>query len=130
MFLGKSVLKMCSKFTGEHTCRSAISIKLQRNFTEITRQHGCSPVNMLHIFRTPFTKSTSKWLLLQKSTFSLENNKCICQGNFLFTTQLDLLTAELFLEVYISQGYIQNFERNWKNSTFVRVNKFTKSVNF
>ena len=32
VFLEKGVLKVCSKFTGEHTCRSAISIKLQRNF--------------------------------------------------------------------------------------------------
>ena len=28
MFLGKAVLKICSKFTGEHPCQSAISIKL------------------------------------------------------------------------------------------------------
>ena len=42
MFLGKSVLKICSKFTGEHPCRS-----------------GCSPVNLLHIFRTPSYKNTS-----------------------------------------------------------------------
>ena len=28
VFLGKGVLKACSKFTGEETCRSAISIKL------------------------------------------------------------------------------------------------------
>ena len=27
VFLEKGVLKICSKFTGEHTCRSAISIK-------------------------------------------------------------------------------------------------------
>ena len=26
-------------------------------------RHGCSPVNLLHIFRTPFPKSTSEWLL-------------------------------------------------------------------
>ena len=26
MFLGKTVLKICSKFTGEHPCRSVISI--------------------------------------------------------------------------------------------------------
>ena len=29
VFLGKGVLKICSKFTGEHPCRSAILIKLQ-----------------------------------------------------------------------------------------------------
>ena len=28
VFLGKGVLKICSKFTGEHPCRDAISIKL------------------------------------------------------------------------------------------------------
>ena len=28
MFLRKGVLKICSKFTGEHSCRSVISIKL------------------------------------------------------------------------------------------------------
>ena len=26
--------------------------------------HGCSPVNLLHIFRTPFSKNTSGWLFL------------------------------------------------------------------
>ena len=36
----------------------------QSNFIEITLPHGCSPVNLLHIFRTPFTKNTSGWLLL------------------------------------------------------------------
>ena len=28
VFLGRRVLKICSKFTGEHPCPSAISIKL------------------------------------------------------------------------------------------------------
>ena len=39
------------------TCRKAISIKLLCNFTEVTLQHGCSPVNLLHIFRTPFLRT-------------------------------------------------------------------------
>ena len=30
----------------------------------------------------------------------------------------------------LSRGYIQNFERNWKNSICIRVNNFAKSVNF
>ena len=33
VFLVKGVLKICSKFTGEHPCRSAISIKLLCNCT-------------------------------------------------------------------------------------------------
>ena len=61
----KGVLKICDIFTEEHPCRSGISIKLQSNFNEITLRPGCSPVNLLHIFRTPFLKNTSGWLLLQ-----------------------------------------------------------------
>ena len=40
VLLGKGVLKICSKFTGEYPCRSAISIKLLCNFTEIALRHG------------------------------------------------------------------------------------------
>ena len=54
VFLGKDVLKICSKFTGEHLCR----------FIEIALRHGCSPVILLHIFRTTFPKNTSARLLL------------------------------------------------------------------
>ena len=64
VFLGKDVRKICSKFTGEHLCRSVISIKLQSKFIEITIRHGCSPVNLLHIFRTPFPENTSEGMLL------------------------------------------------------------------
>ena len=38
-------------------------VALQSNFVEITLQHGFSPVNLLHIFRIPFTRNTSGWLL-------------------------------------------------------------------
>ena len=60
VFLKKGALKICSKFTGYLLC----------NFIEIALQNGCSPVNLLHIFRTPFPKNTSGWLLLEicKST--------------------------------------------------------------
>ena len=56
MFLGKGVLKICRKATGEHPCRSVISIKLPINFIEIALRHGCSPVTFLHIFSTPCEK--------------------------------------------------------------------------
>ena len=65
VFLGKGCLKICSKFTKEYPCRSVISIHLQSIFIEITLWHGCSPANLLHIFRTPFLKITSGWLLLK-----------------------------------------------------------------
>ena len=35
-----------------------------QNFIEITLRHGCSPVNLLHIFRILFLKNTSGQLLL------------------------------------------------------------------
>ena len=37
--------------------------KLQSNFIEIAFRHGCSPVNLLHIFRTPFPKNNSRGIL-------------------------------------------------------------------
>ena len=64
VFLRNGVLKICSKYTGEHQCRSVISLKLQSNFIEIVLRHGCSPVNLLHIFRTAIFKNTSVRLLL------------------------------------------------------------------
>ena len=64
LFLEKDVVKTCSKFTCEHSCRSVISIKLQNNFIKIALRRGCSPVNLLHIFRTAFPRNTSGWLLL------------------------------------------------------------------
>ena len=33
-------------------------------FIEIALRHGCSPVNLLHIFRAPFPRNISGWLLL------------------------------------------------------------------
>ena len=63
-FLKKAVLHMCSKFRGEHPCRSTILIKLLCNFIEIALRHECSPINLLHIFRTPSPKNTSGRLLL------------------------------------------------------------------
>ena len=34
------------------------------NFIEIALRHVCSPLNLLHIFRTPFPKNTSERRLL------------------------------------------------------------------
>ena len=64
MFLERCILKICIKFTGEHPCRSVNCnficnfIDLLCNFIEITLRHGCYPVNLPHIFRTPFAKNT------------------------------------------------------------------------
>ena len=74
VFLEKDVLKTCSKFAVEQPYRNVISIKLLCNFIEITLRDGCSPVNLLHIFRTSCFRKTSGWLLLKLIfTFFIED---------------------------------------------------------
>ena len=46
-----------SKFTGQNPWRRVFSIKLLCNIVEIALWNRCSPVNLLHIFRTPFYKN-------------------------------------------------------------------------
>ena len=63
VLLEKGFLKIYSKFTGEYPRRIVILIKL------LALRHGCFPVNLLHIFRTPIPKNTSGRLLLNKQSF-------------------------------------------------------------
>ena len=65
VYSAKGFVKIWSKFTGEHPCRKVISMNLLCNFIEIALWHGCSPVTLLHIFRTPFYKNPHRGLLLQ-----------------------------------------------------------------
>ena len=54
--LSKGVLKKECSENMQEICRC--------NFIEIALRHGCSPVNLLHIFKTLFPKNTSGRLLL------------------------------------------------------------------
>ena len=63
---------------------SKLLSKMLSNFIEITLWHGCSPVNLLHIFRTHFPKNISRWLLLKVITFE-----------FYFTNLLESLEEKL-----------------------------------
>ena len=67
----KDVLKICSKITGEHSCRSVISIKLLCNFIEIALRYDCFFVNQLHIFRIPFLKNSCGFFQLFVQLVSL-----------------------------------------------------------
>ena len=68
VFLGK-----CSEIMQQIYWRTPMpkcdfnKVKFSIKFIEITLvfSHGCSPVNLLHIFRTPFPKNTSDGLLLK-----------------------------------------------------------------
>ena len=44
------------------------------DFNKVAIRHGYSPVNLLHIFRTPFTKNTSGRPLLSFECFSLKHS--------------------------------------------------------
>ena len=91
-----------------------IPIKLQRKFIETALRHGCSCVNLLHIFRTPFPKNTSEWLLMYLSQ-SLYHNFCYdlhiintSKPSSTFTyLRWDLQSLHLPLQSYvILQGFL------------------------
>ena len=60
-----------------HQIYRRTSTKSQTKFIEIGFKHGCSPVNLLHIFRTPFLRNNSGWLLLShtKNDYRLSDPK-------------------------------------------------------
>ena len=49
--------------------------KVASNFIEITLWHGCSAVNLLHIFRRSLPRNTPAWLLLKFVT-TMQQVKC------------------------------------------------------
>ena len=101
VFLGKGVLKICSKFTGEHPSQSATS----------ALWHGYSLVNLLHIFRTPFLKNTSGGLLLNRENFGSNENNCsdfLAVLNILAQTNDDL-QSHLTSPVAKNATYHQKF---------------------
>ena len=69
--------KRCSEYMPQ-ICRKALMPKCdlnkvakQSNFFEIALRHGCHPVILLHIFRTPFLKNTSGRLPLDNTLMSI-----------------------------------------------------------
>ena len=54
---------------------------LLRNFIKIILGHGYSPVNLLQILRTPFTKNTSGWLLLEVCFLKFKGQLETIRGN-------------------------------------------------
>ena len=53
-----------SKLGIQQSCGNVISMKFQNNFIKISHRDGCSPVNLLHIFRAPFSKNIFERLIL------------------------------------------------------------------
>ena len=73
----------------------SMSPDIQECKYQIILLHGCSPVNVLHIFRTPFFKNTSGWLLLSNVSFRISTGK-------LFETKAYLV---LKFEIYFSVSH-------------------------
>ena len=72
------------------------------NFIEIALRHGCSPVNLLHVFKTLFSKNTSGWLLLNKSISNPEYDSKLltrCSFHFFIVACYTVLVARYFLLV-------------------------------
>ena len=62
----RSVLrKRCSKVMQQIYRRAPMPKRsfneVASNFIEIALRHGCSPINLLHNFRTPLSKTTHLW---------------------------------------------------------------------
>ena len=93
------------------------------NFIGITFRHGCSPADLLHIFRTPLLKDTSGWLLLTTLTRHLcpcsltqtnyEENRC---GYFWLSTE----NVVIYLMILSCHANLKATEQriflyDWKN---------------
>ena len=121
VFLGKGVLKICSKVTGEHPCRSVISIKLLSNFIEITLRHGCSPVNSLHIFRPPFLENMSVWLLLDFKFLTRFSEIGLLSFSFRHIFRIEFTSKKffcisqinMFIACHLSKIYLQSERKAW-----------------
>ena len=107
VFLGKCVLRICSKFTGKHPCRSAISIKLQRdpkkNSTGVMELHP--PQTNLQTFSQLHRKSF---------LFYFRTN---ILGTFvnLFSYRCILIEEESYLVVTFKVFLLLNFQsRKWR----------------
>ena len=84
-------------------------LKFQSNFIEITLWHGCSPVNLMHIFRTPFPKNTYGRLLLIQ--FSSSINYLVYRSCFDTWTASSSVLREInncFITNEISKKWIIN----------------------
>ena len=79
VFLGKGVLKICSKFTGEHLCWIAVSIKLQLYLTY--RDHElCLGQEFLlflryHMLKNQLLKVTSTFFIKKRRKFTVVISK-------------------------------------------------------
>ena len=85
------------------------------NFIEIALRHQCSPVNLLHIFKTSFPKKVSGGLLLTSISLiamflflDLQLRTCTAQGNYPKRSVSQKALHSLFYIVLSSYRLIQS----------------------
>ena len=112
--------------------RRVISIKLLCNFIEITLRHGCSPVNLLHIFRTPFRMNTSRRLLPTGVCSFVISSKYSDRFLLMFDSMLSSLKQKIyfpwsvFLNGFIWSSWGGPFSKFWKGSVMEAVSDLVK----
>ena len=87
------------------------------NFIEITIGHGCSPVNLLHIFRTPFPKNPPERLLLI--------GEHVCQ-NLLFNRVVGLPTKAFCCEYCLI--FKNTFSQSNSGRLFLYLKELVKTI--
>ena len=95
MFLEKGALKICSKFTGEHPCRSVISIKLLCKFCGI---YFCDSIISEKLCRIYFSV-----------LIVLEKNRIICLCDWLLLLLLSWFFKKLY-KIFSSDLFLSVFE--------------------
>ena len=77
---------------------------------EITRRHGCSAINFLHVFKTPLPKNICRWLLLK-----IENAvKCRNINFFIFNNRQE----ESFQRYFLKPKAVRYFKPFLRDATF------------
>ena len=74
---------------------------MQGNFIKIALRYGCSHVNLLHIFRTPFPKSTSEGLLSLCYSSPTQEKSSFLSFSFTFQPQKFMSYKYNFESIYI-----------------------------
>ena len=98
------------------------SNKLLCSVIEIALRHGCSPVNWLHIFRTPFLKKTTGRLVLYLHSWTLTQSErklsgCVLVLMISVTTLIKvihflwfLIVSERFINMMIPKRWDSNLK--------------------
>ena len=129
-FLRKRGLKKCSKFTGEHSCRSVISIKLLCFPLQLSSNHTSS-VNLLSILRTLFPKNTFRQLLLWIVKFPHNSHLRTSLYSLCNSSSVTKFLWSVFSRMQTEYGEIRSIQsecekkRTGKNSVFEH---FSRSV--